>query len=123
KVPVRDRPDMRDLGHSRLHAFDKIKRAIDLAQRPRCERKIGPRPNARVMPETKGEIAVALGIEPCERSFEMTARPGIVSLDPVGDAADAVRNAGFRRIGLTLDFAQKRRGLRPHRTQLASQTA
>ncbi len=106
-VSVGDRPDMRGLGNSRLDAFDEIKRAIDFAKWPQRKGEIAHGGDAEVLPETKREIAVARGIEYGERLFAMTSRSVKVAFNPFGDAGEAMRDAGFRRLRTRLDLAEE----------------
>src|SRR5208337_1415418 len=62
-VSVGDRPDMRDLRDSRLHLIYQIERPINFAEWPQRKGEIAHGGDAEVLPETKGEIAVAVRIE------------------------------------------------------------
>ncbi len=114
EVPVGDRSNMREPGHPGLRGFDQLKRAIDLAERPQGKRQIEHCANARIVPEAKSLIAVALGIEQAQRPLEMIAGLGIFAGGEVRYAGYALGDAGFRLIPLAPDLAQKRGGVRTH---------
>ena len=98
-------------------------RALDLAQRPQCEREIEHRRDAGVVSEAEGQIVVAAGLEQGERAFQMLARFAILSGEPMRDPSNAVSDAGLRRIGSRLDVAEEGLGACPHRRQLAAHVA
>ena len=78
----RERADVGDARHPRLHAVDKRNRAIDLAERPRRFRQIGHRADAGIQSEAKGQIVVAAGLEQGERTFQMLPRLAILAGEP-----------------------------------------
>jgi hypothetical protein len=46
QMPVGDGSDTREPRHSDLRGFDQLKRAIDFAERPQCQRQIDRGPEA-----------------------------------------------------------------------------
>ncbi len=114
---------MGEVRYPPLHAVDERNRAIDLAERPQREGKIGHRADARVRSEAKGQIVVAARLEQGERTFQMILSLAIFAGEPMSDPDRAVSDAGLRRIGSRLDVAEEGRSVRPHRRQLASHVA
>ena len=119
----RERADMGEVRHPRLHAVDERNRAIDLAERPRRNRQIGHCADAGVQSEAKGQIVVAAGLEQGERTFQMIPRLAILAGEPASHSGGAMGDAGLRRIGSRLDVAEEGRRVRPHRRQFASHVA
>ena len=119
----RERADMGEVCHPRLHTFDERNGAIDLAERPRRKGKIGHRGDAGVRPESKGEIVVASGFEQRERAFQTFPRLVILAGEPASHPGGAMRDASLGRVGSRRDVAEEGRSLRPHRAQLSSRVA
>jgi hypothetical protein len=107
----------------RLGGADEGSRAPDLAHWPQREREVKHRPDAAVISEPERQIVVTSGLEQGERAFE--ARIGVdeFSGEPVGHTGDAMRDAGFGRIGSRLDVREECRHVCPRRRQFASDVA
>ena len=69
RVPIWARPAIRASS-----VADEGNRAPDVAQRPQRERQAQHRRDAGVLPEAKGQIVVAAGLEQGERAFQMIPR-------------------------------------------------
>ena len=119
----RERANMGEIRHSRLHPVDERNRAIDLTERPQREGEIAHRGDAWVNSKAKGKIVVAAGSEQGERTFQMIPRLAILAGEPASDPGGAMGDAGFERLGCRLDVAEKGGCVRPHRRQVAPRVA
>ena len=119
----RQRADVGEVRHPRLHAVVERNRAIDLAERPRHYRKMGHCGDAGVWSETERHVVVSTGLEQGERPFEVIPRFAILAGEPASNSGYAAGHAGLGHIGRRLQVAEEGRGVRLHRRQVASNEA
>jgi hypothetical protein len=96
------------------HAVDEPNRAIDLAERPQCDRQIDHCGGAGVLPKAKGQIVIAAGLEQGERTFQFMHGVDKFAGEIVGHALDPMRDAGLGRIGSPPDAGEECRRMRSH---------
>ena len=75
------------------------------------------------MPEAKGQIIVPAGLEQSKRAFQMLARFGVFSGEPVSGPEDPMSDAGLGRIGSRRDVGEEGRRVRSHRRKIAPHVA
>jgi hypothetical protein len=115
--------DVTDLFRPRQCLADEPMRPLDFPQRPDNQRQVGHDGDADILGKTNDEIGIPFRIKHRERAFEIGARGGKISAEPVGIATEANCRASLGRARPRRDLAQHDVGDFPRRLQFAAHEA
>jgi hypothetical protein len=121
--PIRARRNMRELRDPGLGAANERNRRFNVAQRPRCNRKVKHCRDAGILSEAKGEVVVTPGLKQRDSAFQMVARFSELTGEPMRNSGRAVSDSCLGRIPFRFDIPEESVGVSPRRRQLATDDA